>query len=84
MALGALQVISMIVHFFLKPVLWKSSSRKIYYVLCIASLVTLAITFFTEIIKDSITLMAWMIPVTGGIAVYYMIICLPEIKKLQQ
>jgi hypothetical protein len=83
LVLGGLQIISMVVHFFLKPPIWKSKRRKIYYVLCALCLLLMAVTVFTKLIENDIAIMAWMIPVTGGVAIYYMIVCLLEIKKLQ-
>ena len=80
MLLGGVQLTSAITHFFLKPRLWNTVQRVIYYFLATGCLLILFLIYM-EFFEDPISILIYMVFITGGVALMYMLICWNEMKK---
>lgn len=81
--LGALQLISTALHFFLGKPFWKSKIRIVYYAGVILTFLLLAIMLISEQMDTTLIIGFSLLIITPLLGLYYMIICGIELKRLK-
>lgn len=81
--LGAVQLISMIVHLCASSRFRHNQLRAVYYVLLFAAIIAFILIISTDDSDDTIELLIYYTIGTILIGIYYTIICHVELKKLK-